>query len=1748
MFDNTEPIFEFYASCDNAVLELDLSNMDHELLIHNSLLNPAQTIYILMPDNQYGAELNWRGGSALIGESADLVILSKHHFKILNNEFKHFERVLVSDRDYEYGEGNLIINNHSNNCSIYLKNCHFKNLYAICHKLWIESSKISHKFCSYVTGSSSQLKITSSSSQSEVGEFWVSEKEKPITLILDNLKINKDFSCPKISFLSVNKLDLTISLHKLQIDSDCLNQFSDFKAYNIKELNIHSNRIVLGSINLPKGKIYIAPDSYIEITNSNGNFYGAELYIDLSKISVNQIECKKLKFPNVPIMFDFISIKGANEIEIPGAILAKSFEVIQCSRIFINEICTDSFRYETSTGNLKFGYLTTDKNITINCLILNGQINVSLNNPTCVETLYGFGQCDLMINNKFKATKIFLNIDIPLFPILVQNQNNNWHSKYDREANFGIRINNGHNSGKVEITNLVAQLTKFVISGCADVEYALCVPAASNANYFHVDSQFITKIGIKYFKASFFGSILVDLYHGDIIITHQSVKVLQNNPSLNEYIKKIEQNAAAVINYGKFSIVENISHLNKVASLISREFCDLHLQRPDMLWKKYNNVTEVEELDDNSQELILYSEKRNEITSFLLEELGSINENIAGFIGQKIDNAKIVDFREFITLKFNFDLIKRAKINLSLDNHTSPLKAKYDYLTNLSSYTNHIVNYVLLCKGVDTSQQPFILFADEHDQNNIRLGLQIQLNANNKIYTLGIIATGLSLTDFSKTYFYKVDSSIMPLQNWYNAYKQYSDLNNQVLIDQNTGFIVGESLDLALDKVILLKQHDNGKVIIELLSLGFYNSVVSHSSFKKECITFLQKKLYLGILGIEETLFKDNLLSLSKMMIGMGGGQIFKSPTISCQDNNIAILGKLLEWISDETLFNKLINQDIVGNKFFFTYSSCYKINQESASTVEIYNFHKNINRTDCLDIEEIFLKLESNKILLKINSKNSTHRIPSIVNLDFLYIIGNNITVMNNGKILLPEIMELISPHGVTELSMSILAEFKKLQRENTKIAKEVVLQKLIFEINTGKINANPQKIKKYLDALIILENITLTDNLTVELPSKQITLDYINKYFNLLTNNFNDISAKLLKLFSGENLVLNNETTKKVTTFIRDQLFSTENGQFQLSSKSNIHKICIFNQNNGSYSFISFLNNKMKLSSIKTFDELILNTQTVPLFVCNDGKFYILAENGFCQLAAVIESDNIYLVIPKNVIAIDTSHLAHNLIFINKIINKEISFNINNESVDIRDFIYDSNNSSASKPQIINALRLSISGKLIEQDNCRSNSLISILAIKWYKPNKIEFSALDIDQEKLFNIDYLYLVSIIEGLLSLNLDIHNLSQQQLIYNCFKAFIVANNKKNVTIEGKSKSSQYTKIKTEILNEFLSDNRIPEIMGFKSDIIEIKSQINNECFIVVQGILERTYKDNMLNKVGFQINKIDLSNINIFPLEIQKIITDNLQSTKITVSYKISKYLDFNEVVQASKHLLKDLVIKNYIDVASSLILQAVNQSTYNYNMLSVAKDLLNNVQKIDKGKSLKKALNFITSNFIIHPNFKNPAFDLKHFSIIQSNEENYSIDEAISIAHHYLDNKYYNMTAVKYDGDQINNLAKLIIYNLELDTSVLSIISECESEIINIISNDSQMFDKVCYKIFYKSLNHEIINQSDNSLLKIAILSLQSIADNEIKKIKCRPFLEYFHSQIMSNTGNKYSTILRSKFIISALAYVEIVSYLFHQ
>ena len=48
MFDNTEPIFEFYASCDNAVLELDLSNMDHELLIHNSLLNPAQTIYIYL--------------------------------------------------------------------------------------------------------------------------------------------------------------------------------------------------------------------------------------------------------------------------------------------------------------------------------------------------------------------------------------------------------------------------------------------------------------------------------------------------------------------------------------------------------------------------------------------------------------------------------------------------------------------------------------------------------------------------------------------------------------------------------------------------------------------------------------------------------------------------------------------------------------------------------------------------------------------------------------------------------------------------------------------------------------------------------------------------------------------------------------------------------------------------------------------------------------------------------------------------------------------------------------------------------------------------------------------------------------------------------------------------------------------------------------------------------------------------------------------------------------------------------------------------------------------------------------------------------------------------------------------------------------------------------------------------------------------------------------------------------------------
>lgn len=515
-------MFDFDVNNQEAVLELDLTDLEGGVVINNHPLAPADVIYMILPKSYDSKDLFWNSTTTLNGPKADLVMLMQSDLVISNQDFQQFDHVLISDNKFcRDGSRFLVIKEDEyDKYKVEVNGCEANHIYFFCNKVQFLSSKVLGDLFVKLNGNDSELNIKGSNNiRSIVGDLIIHKDHSPQKIDISSANILRNFNCDGVDTLSVSDLKTGHGICQLFVKT--IEELSDFHTLS-DELMIMSSDISISSFIAPRGKIYIESDAFIEFhRNGDGNFTGLELNIDVTKA----IE-KSIKMPFGQIVFDKININGASVLYIPGNLSAGELIITNCNEIKINFVNVGHFTYETSTGHLSCGDQGAGR-VKINSLWFIGNIVADFLGPSEVDYIdTDKGRCSINVYDDFNTRLINLNLSLDRKLEKVNSESDGY---------FGLEIRNDYDK-EVQIGTILAKLNKFYVAGGVKLNKVMIEPVDIKYNLLYVDVQHRNKIFVEEFFVSFDHNIVIDKSTGKISLVQSADRAIESGQIITNFI------------------------------------------------------------------------------------------------------------------------------------------------------------------------------------------------------------------------------------------------------------------------------------------------------------------------------------------------------------------------------------------------------------------------------------------------------------------------------------------------------------------------------------------------------------------------------------------------------------------------------------------------------------------------------------------------------------------------------------------------------------------------------------------------------------------------------------------------------------------------------------------------------------------------------------------------------------------------------------------------------------------------------------------------------------------------------------------------------------------------------------------------------------------------------------------------------------------------------------------------------------
>ncbi len=1714
---------EYFTASDACTLNLD-SFSDSDIIINNSESDPASTIYLHLQCNRNliaseSSSIYWSGDLNLKGPASNLVIIVNQDIEINGNNFHNVNKVVVCGPE---------LLNHNNKLDDPLKlyqvsfiSCAINHLYLLNHHFKLTQTNIENELVGIFANNTTNigsLEIRGGiNTPCLIGSMILPEDHKPATLLLNNVKIKQAFNIPEIESLSVVKFDAEFTSNILSIKCNELVNFADFQNSDILHFSIIGDRISFSPFKLPRGKIYIAPQSFISIKyDSMGDFEGIGLVMDLRGIL--EEENRVIKFPKTNIKFDSVVIINASLIESCGSVVSKSIEIKNCPKVYFDNINSHILKYSTDIdGEIIFGFATASSSTDIETIVLKGKININFAGKTKMrDGLYSFGQSNVFINNTFTAEKMMLNIDTPPPPSSNRNSSE-WDLMYNRNETYGIAIynNNGSSEQVVYIKNLCGQFTKFIINSRAQIDEAIWVPASTENNYFHVDPSCISFF--KIFMASFYGDLMMYPNQGDIIFTYQTSRSIATGFASTRFIN-IKKGYS--LNYQEDgSYVQKLYTYNSLMqdyqSLRSEDlFGADSLQKPD------------------NTEVVIYK------NFFNSENLA--NELLAEFIDTSISkpsngpNIKIV-----VATSANSDLTESD----TLQSH---------------NYLNQLYLYLDLAKKLYIYQYPHLIFFSNVQDNQYIAGIKISNLENDEFYIIGLIAMGVKPTSLSSLDAEICNGSKEDLQN-----SIFAAQNRTLIIDQNTGLIISKNLDPQNDEVIILKKQGSGfnqKISIETISLSIYNMIVCSTKFSQSKIHTISEKLFAGFIDFEDKEIERNCLALTRLLIdNMSIESVFLPSNIGIFHINLLNFRILSKWIMSDIDIGLayLINQDIVRDKFeLLLFSNAINIYSNNES-IEFYNFHDNQNSPHqqhsnfYSKVKHVLFSKNNNKILLCIESSQEQINNRGIINHNYIYLINEDLILNPSGNnLLLRESLTLVSSNGVYKLPIKLFNKFLELESYYSNLDKASIINMLISRFKDGQINIPQSQMIEGFIALSIISGIDQISQIKSELNKiySSISEDMSNVIGSyILSSKVNQITeepivhAKILhitpereylpRLSSTYTLLINATTTNNLSDFIRE--FNPVD--FDSQNPNNIvinPSLCIKIYGAGNAITIYTKDNNLAINTAPAIQTLISNTSLFPFLIYYfNGFFYASTETGLEIIPGAEHKKKIYLYIPDNYKLLHVPSSDKNLIIISAS-NTQIEFNLNDGSNAISSIIPSIIPDSLDKNFIILTKQDTL--KQISQlhQETQESEMLIIKPFQLLKRANNENSK-EVKQQEFEDfihliindrskINYQYLTDVIEAILELGTSIKFSLKGDLKYKIIdacRALAYADENKGFMIKRGSTinrhPAQISVHSSEIIipelyannSQDLNTTNNATIQNYDKFELSIKN-IHGKLDIDSTGDLKIAINSNTKNlDINFTIQALKSHRAEGFDIINDQIVAKFISQT-ITANTPCGTFVNKQEITNSIGNELYNLILSENFNLFAKLILTSIQKPTINNMMISYAHKLIRVLLEIG-----------------IEPIIKNLLEEESDFAINKDPQE-----------------ILYNIILSKYFQDSLNsqeNIGSIFAsMNNTLKDSIIDTLKLNDPNIAKVIKDSSKPDDiNSIYKMAYKAILRDSL--SDTKLSKL----LDLICNNDTRIDSLQHFVDWFRSIIASNKKSEiFAPRMQNPEILKFLAKMELL------
>jgi hypothetical protein len=494
-------------SGDNSIIDLEMSsfNADTCLFIHNDILNPASTLYLIPPKTDH--TLEWKSKVKTDDSNLDLMVLLNNNTTIHDGSFEDFDHVMITNHHVRErtNSGISFDDDQSYDVTLIIKKLKTKNGLIFSSHLALLASEIARDILRINLEDQApmlRLEGINDQAQFDIGKFEINSNVKKLTL--NNVKVNQGFTHKNIEDLFIEntlvKSDFNLSnvgtIRKLGLSSTC----TDSKIY--------CDTIEISNLFTPKGKFYIASNSYINFKlNEDGRLAGIDLVLDMSKSSSLE---RVINFPAQKFNFEQVSVIGASKVSIQLGGYCKQLMFENCELVSANNIIVQNVAYKIQDKN---GTLSLYSTKIGENLIVAGVVNINLSNIEA-PNIEAYGLCKLNLSDNILIKMLKLNLKLN-----VSNPNNNILANES-----AITIDNS-NKSHVQIDNILAKISNLHIKGGAKLGTVLIVPIDKISTLFWIEMTTS-------------GSMLIDrLFVGgkhDIVISPDgSINIVRNHNMLS---------------------------------------------------------------------------------------------------------------------------------------------------------------------------------------------------------------------------------------------------------------------------------------------------------------------------------------------------------------------------------------------------------------------------------------------------------------------------------------------------------------------------------------------------------------------------------------------------------------------------------------------------------------------------------------------------------------------------------------------------------------------------------------------------------------------------------------------------------------------------------------------------------------------------------------------------------------------------------------------------------------------------------------------------------------------------------------------------------------------------------------------------------------------------------------------------------------------------------------------------------------